>query len=119
MTFNGKEYIINWNAYAKIFSSVGRNDVTSNTTVSQTYGLEPGDDEISMLSKEIVETKYNGNDTVQGLKYDSIKMILECALRPLSEDRKTWDEMPFGQILAINTLVDMGIIKIHEPNDAK
>ena len=52
MTFNGKEYIINWNAYAKIFSSVGRNDVTSNTTVSQTYGLEPGDDEISMLSKE-------------------------------------------------------------------
>ena len=117
LKFDGVAYAINWDKYAEIFSAVKRSDTASNTTVSQTYGLEPGDKEMSIPGKEMVEVRYSGNDTVQGLKYDSLKMILECALRPADDTRNGTDTMTFGQVTAINTLIEMGIIyKVVEEN---
>ena len=112
--YNGKCYVIDWCKYSEMFCNVKRGDTASNTTVSQSYGREPGDSEITIMAKEMVETRYSGNDTVQGLKYDSLKMILDCALRPLVEEKVNEEDMSFGQTIAINTLMKMGIIYVLE-----
>ena len=87
-----------------------------NTTVTQTYARDPGDDEMSLLSKEIMENRLNANDSMVQIRYDFAKTLLDNVMGVASTEN-TSSSLTFGQKLAINTLVDYGIINVKKMND--
>lgn len=108
--FGEYTYILDMERFMEFVMDIAQDDCYKNTTLTLTYAVEPGDEEMSPISKEIMENRLNGNDTNANLRYDFAKVLLECALKdndvPYGEEN-----MSFGQKLAINSMIDAGIIR--------
>lgn len=110
--FGDYTYTLDMEKFMEFVMDIAQDEFYKNTTLTQTYAVEPGDDDISLISKEIMENRLNGNDTSANLRYDFAKTLLESALKE-NDGLSAFDEgqMSFGQKLAINSLIDAGIIR--------
>lgn len=99
-------YALNLDAIMDFVGNIDSDDQYNNTTVTQTYGTDAENDEVTLLAKEITENRMNGNETISNFRYDLIKFIIEKAIH-------NGDVEDFGQKLAVNTLLSSGMINIY------
>lgn len=108
-----------------IFSS--QTEKNSETNISEVYAKvdEANNDNLKLVSKEIAENKTNGNASIDNIKYDMIKMMLDLILgiggngknngmfidQPFhNEKTSSTDSMSVGEIIAFNTFVNEGFL---------
>lgn len=103
---DGKAYALNLEAVMDFVGNIDADEQYNNTTVTQSYGADADDSEVTLMAKEITESRLNGNDTISNFRYDLIKYVLEKAF-------ETSDKPDFGRSLALNTLLTSGIINIY------
>jgi len=124
--FNGKYYSVSVDAFMKAVSSKEDDENDKQTTISQSYGIpmvaigedgkEAAADSIKLMNKEITETSSNVNEVMSAYRYSLINNLLNILLTPISDGTggviltNSPAEMHFGQKLAFNTLLEMGII---------
>lgn len=107
LPFGNDVYYLDVDKLMDFVNDIDGDEQYKNTTVTQTYASEPGDDNISLVSKEIMENRLNGNDTTVQLRYDLMKMLLDAVL---AIGNTTYEHMTFAQKFVINTLMEGGII---------
>lgn len=117
ITICGKEYYVDIDVFFDTFTGTTLNENDVNTVITATYGDDDGTQDLSLISKEVVESRRNGIDTLYTLRYDTIKFLLDTLLQPtyneVGELRqiKTLGDLPFAQQIAFNSLLNRGIIK--------
>lgn len=110
-TINGKSYAID---LEKLIQFIGK-DGSSMSSISQSYGID-SDTSLSLINKEVTETKENVSDVMSNYRYNVITNILNLILMPISDGNGaliiTEDslQMHLGQKIAFNTLIAMEII---------
>lgn len=108
LTIDGKTYAIDMDALMAWVSSTPSSERNVATTITETYPMMTDEsDEIEVASKEIMETKASMNETMNNIRYDFVKMLINMVL-----DQNTYDTlaMPISQRLAFNTLLLKKII---------
>jgi hypothetical protein len=115
---SGSKYYINIDKYMSYFCDLKASEKEKNTIITMTYGEDSNnyesDKDLTLLSKEVVESKVNTNSQTQTLRYDAMKMLLESLLET-EYDSNGEIVMTPRQKLAFNTLVKSGIlVKIEE-----
>lgn len=115
---SGSKYYINIDKYMSYFCDLKASEREKNTIITMTYGEDSNnyesDKDLTLLSKEVVESKVNTNSQTQTLRYDAMKMLLESLLETEYDSNGEIIMTP-RQKLAFNTLVKFGIlVKIEE-----
>ena len=97
----------------------------SDTSISQVW--QTGDDEVSneltMISKDVAETKSNYSDTLYNIRYDFARNILNTVIQVTPDESglikniTNTNDMNFAQILCLNSLINQGIIKEYNFNN--
>lgn len=114
----GKKYYIDIDSAFDIYAGLSLDENEVNTVITATYGDESmthGD--LSLISKEIVESKRNGIDTLYNLRFDTIKYLLDILLQTFYDVDgnmiviKDLNQLTFAQKFAFNSLLEKGIIK--------
>lgn len=93
----------------------------STQTISQNYGIPINDNgkigtEIKLISKEVSESKSPISENMSNIRYSLLTYLLNTLMAPLSDGSgnviviESMKTMHFGQMLAFNTLSEMGII---------
>lgn len=108
---NGKNYAIDLEKFME-FCNAEHNMVN---TITQSYGLND-DGNMVLINKEVGESKENVNETMSSYRYNTLTNILNLLLVPISDGTgsiivtEDTSNMHFGQKLAFNTMLEMGII---------
>jgi hypothetical protein len=115
---SGSKYYVNIDKYMSYFCDLKASEKEKNTIITMTYGEDSNnyesDKDLTLLSKEVVESKVNTNSQTQTLRYDAMKMLLESLLETEYDSNGEIIMTP-RQKLAFNTLVKFGIlVKIEE-----
>jgi hypothetical protein len=115
---SGSKYYVTIDKYMSYFCDLKASEKEKNTIITMTYGEDSNnyesDKDLTLLSKEVVESKVNTNSQTQTLRYDAMKMLLESLLET-EYDSNGEIVMTPRQKLAFNTLVKSGIlVKIEE-----
>lgn len=126
IAFDGRYYAIDVDAFMKVVSTKEDSENEKDTTVTQSYGIplvniqgsdtQAVGDSIKLISKEITEANRNVNELMSGYRYNLINNLLSMLVTPISDGTgtiiltNTSSEMHFGQRLAFNTLLELGII---------
>ena len=116
--FRNERYAIDINRFFEVFSGnlLDENDV--NTVITATYGEDgANNNDLSLISKEVVESKRNGIDTLYGLRYDTLKLLVDT-LFTIQYDEKNgcvkdvsdYEDLTFAQKIAFNSLLNEGIL---------
>ena len=113
LKYNDKIYTIDID---KLMKWVSSNPVSERNVVSSITQIYPvmGDNEeeipeetlLDYSTKEITEHKETLNDTMSNIRYDIIKILLNALMYDMSSE----EDMSFQQKLALNTLINKGII---------
>jgi len=113
----GGIYYFDLEAYIDFITNVTSAERPSNSVITETYSedAQGDEDEMSMVTKEIVETKGNGggNEFFHETRYKIISDLMNFLLYYTS-DGDTYDDdenLSMGQKLAFNTLIKYGILK--------
>lgn len=118
--FKNEFYAIDINKFFDIFSGnfLDENDV--NTVITATYGEDDtntSNNNLALISKEVVESKRNGIDTLYGLRFDTLKYLVETLFNVQYDEQnrcikeiKTYEDLTFPQQIAFNSLVKAGIL---------
>ena len=112
---DGKIYYLNLNAIFSLVSETPKREKIVNTTITQYYTASDSDVEPNN-GKEIVEAKSNLNDTMNNIRYDLVKNIINCLLTSQYDSDgipagiKHLNEMSFAQGLCFNTLIEHKIL---------
>ena len=116
--FNNEFYAIDIKRFFEVFSGnmLDENDV--NTVITATYGEDgTSNNDLTLISKEVVESKRNGIDTLYGLRYDTLKFLVDTLFMIQYDDKngcvkeiKTYDDLTFAQKIAFNSLLNEGIL---------
>lgn len=98
---------------------VNYNVKNSDTSISQVWSIndenESGD--LSMISKDVAETKSNYSDTLYNIRYDFARQLLTTLTNIIPDENGiaknivSIEEMNFAQTLCLNSLITQGIIK--------
>lgn len=111
--FNDKTYIIDLDKLMKWVSTTPASERNIVSSITQIYPVIGENEEVitdDALSdygtKEITEHKETLNDTMSNIRYDIVKLLLTTAML----DTNYEEEMSFQQKLALNTLINKGII---------
>ena len=119
------KYVIDLNKIMDFVTHLKNNEKNNDTQITQMYSIdEPLDGEdiseqkLNLITKQVTENKYNGNDSLYNVRYDLVKLIINNLL-DFSIDGdgvliKDEEQMSFGQKLCLNTLINEGIIKIKQ-----
>ena len=86
-----------------------------NTITTMSYP-NANDDEEEIVEKEISENKSTLNETMNNVRYDFIRMLLNTVFATFTNNMNqiitlTPDDLSFGQKIVFNTLVNKKIIK--------
>lgn len=121
---DGKYYGINMDKVIEFISE------SSNSTqsITQNYGIpfqagEKISDDFRLISKEVSETKENINENMSNLRYSILTYLLNTIMAPLSDGSgnvivtESLKTLHLGQVIAFNTLFEMGIIYEMEDNE--
>ena len=117
LEIEGKYYAIDMDKVIEFISENG----DSKQTISQNYGIPfnnegPMSDEIRLISKEVSETKEGISENMSNLRYSLLTYLLNIILAPLSDGTgnvivaESMKTLHLGQVIAFNTLFEMGII---------
>lgn len=96
-------------------------DSKSTKTISQNYGIPINDGdkigtEIKLISKELSETKELICENMSNIRFSMLTFLLNALMVPISDGTgnviviESLKTLHFGQLLAFNTLLEMGII---------
>jgi hypothetical protein len=96
-------------------------DGNSTQTINQNYGIPINDNgkigtEIKLISKELSETKEPISENMSNIRFSMLTFLLNTLMAPLSDGTgnviviESLKTLHFGQLLAFNTLFEMGII---------
>lgn len=122
ITILGKEYYIDIDRFFETFTGLELNENEINTVITATYGDETSTNDLSLITKEVVESKRNGIDALYTLRYDTIKCLLDILLQQTYDENgslikvKSYDDLTFPQQFAFNSLLEKGIIKMKITN---
>lgn len=91
----------------------------SDTAISQIYSVDETEEngELTMISKDVSESKSNYSDTLYNIRYDFIRQLLSTITNiipyenSIAKNITNLDEMGFAQRLCFNTLLSKSIIK--------
>lgn len=91
----------------------------SDTSISQVYSVNENDDngELSIISKDVSETKTNYNETLYNIRYDFARQLLNTITNIIPDENgiaknvDNLEDMNFAQQLCFNSLISQGIIK--------
>lgn len=94
----------------------------SDTSISQVYSVDENDEnsEMTMISKDVSETKTNYSDTLYNIRYDFARQLLNTITTIIPDENgiaknvDSLEEMNFAQRLCFNSLASQGIIKDDE-----
>lgn len=97
----------------------------SDTSISQVWQASEDEDcdELTMISKDVAETKSNYSDTLYNIRYDFARNMLNSVIQSTPDENglikniTNTNEMNFGQILCLNSLISQGIIKDYNYNN--
>lgn len=102
-------------------------DNVSSQTITQTYGIPLSEDaqttNIKLITKEVAESKDTVNENMSNIRFTLISNFLNLILIPISDGSgsliltDSLKNMHLGQVMAFNTLFEMGIIYEIEDND--
>ena len=116
----GGIYYFDLERYIDFITNVTSAERPSNSVITETYSedAQNDEDEMSMVTKEIVETKGNGggNEFFHETRYKIISDLMNFLLYYTS-DGEVYDDnesLSMGQKLAFNTLLKYGILKKKE-----
>ena len=118
LEFRNEKYAIDINRFFEVFSGnmLDENDV--NTVITATYGEDgTNNNDLSLISKEVVESKRNGIDTLYGLRYDTLKFLVDTLFtiqydekNGCAKDVRDYEDLTFAQKIAFNSLLNEGIL---------
>lgn len=91
----------------------------SDTSISQVWSIDDSqvNNELSMVSKDVSETRSNYSDTLYNIRYDFARQILQTITNAIPDENGiakniiTTNDMNFPQTLCFNSLISQGIIK--------
>ena len=116
----GGIYYFDLERYIDFITNVTSAERPSNSVITETYSedAQNDEDEMSMVTKEIVETKGNGggNEFFHETRYKIISDLMNFLLYYTS-DGEVYDDnesLSMGQKLAFKTLLKYGILKKKE-----
>lgn len=103
IAYNGLEYVFDM---GKICQFVIYSDKTSSKEheVLDNYEINDGN-KIELVSKSVRELNGRGNEQIDNIKYDFIKMFIDLILT-YNEYPRQLDELPFGVKIAFETLIN-------------
>lgn len=110
--FNDTIYILDLDKLMKWVSTSPTSERNMVSSITQVYPVM-GDnevnipDELDYSTKEITEQKETLNDTMCNIRYDIIKIMINTIM---SFDVNNEEEMSFQQKIAMNTLINKGIM---------
>lgn len=113
----GKEYYIDIDKFFETFTGLELNENEINTVITATYSDETSSNDLSLLTKEVVESKRNGIESLYSLRYDTIKDLLDTLLQQIYDENgnllkiTSLNDLSFPQQFAFNSLLHKGIIK--------
>lgn len=105
--YDNKKYAIDLNAFIDFIKRSTNDDKFVSSTITETYSEGEGEndyDDLTLLSKEVIESTDNVNNNFIQIKFDLLKSILDTILY-------STEEMSFSQRLAFNTFLECNIIK--------
>lgn len=111
IAINGKNYALDLEKFIEFCS--GEQNVVS--SITQTYGLNE-DSNMVLVNKEVGESKESVNEVMSSYRYNTLTNVLNLLLVPISDGTgsiiltEDTNNMHFGQKLAFNTMLEMGII---------
>lgn len=120
----GKYYYIDFNKLVSFFSELKTSEKEKTSIITMNYA---GDEDayinkdMSLQSKEMVESKSNFNSTLQTAKYETVKFFIEALLNTYYDKEGSFlsglnaEEIPLPQRLAFNSLIKAGIL-VEEEN---
>ena len=112
---DGKYYIIDMDALMAWICETPNSEknITTMTTIS--YPITNDDNEDEVLEKEVTENKSTLNDTMNNVRYDFVKNLINSLFLTFGNDitqlvSYTTKDLIFGQKIAFNTLLYKKII---------
>lgn len=105
-----------------VFSSQKNPNIETN--ISESYSINDNDNALELMNKSINENKIYGNSSVDNIKYDLVRKLLDILLgvnneiqspiyaEQVFENRKvdTLDNMSLGEIISFNTFLNEGFL---------
>lgn len=128
LTLNGTRYALDMEKVVDFFVQTPASAKQNSTSISHTYspieaepdedGNFPETDDFVISEKSVTDVKFGVNDNVTQLKFNFIMTLIEKALPEDTDVPTEYDDMPFGRKVAINTLIEHGILyNIDETTD--
>lgn len=110
---DGKYYIIDMDAVMQWVSETPNSEKNINTITTITYPIIDGEE---VVEKEVSENKSSLNDTMNNVRYDFIRILLNTLLTTFTNEMNqivsySYKDLTFAQKLAFNTLMSKKIIK--------
>lgn len=78
------------------------------TETTESYILDDDTNELILANKVIREVNNGDNSTCNTIKYDLLKMFMDALF---TIDIKESEDLTFGEVITINTLVNNGLIR--------
>ena len=124
-TGNSK-YYFNLDKYVSFFCDLKTSEKEKNAIITMTYGDNSNeyetDKDLTLLTKEVVESKVNTNSQTQSLRYETLKMFVDRLFDTYFDKEgnvlDSYSEPTMQQKLAFNTLVKAGILVREENNSS-
>ena len=120
LTLNGTRYALDMEKVVEFFVQTPAAAKQNSTSISHTYspieaepdddGNYPDTDDFVISEKSVTDVKFGVNDNVTQLKFNLIMTLIEKALPEDTDMPAEYDDMPFGRKVAINTLIECGIL---------
>lgn len=122
--FCNKYYRIDLDAMSDYITGIDVQDgLLSEKTKNEQWVKNESDNELTLVSKDVTETTSSRADSYGTLRGEIVKLFLTLVLYPTIDGNggvseiKDFGDMTFGQTVAMNTLIDEGIIKEVEFSD--
>lgn len=123
-SFCNKYYRIDLDALCDFITGLDAQDgLMSEKTKSEQWVKNEDDDEFTLVSKDVTETTTSRADSYGTVRGEIVKLFLTLVLYPTIDgsggvsEIKDFSDMTFGQTIALNTLIDEGIVKEVEFSD--
>jgi hypothetical protein len=109
VSFGDYTYKLNLEKLKKVCLTASSEGGTKEVQIAQTYELDEMEDTLNLTQKIEHETKTFGNSQNDMIIYDIVKLLIISLLEKDNNNKEF--EITFGTQIAINTLVEWGILE--------
>jgi hypothetical protein len=112
---DGKFYIIDMDKLMSWIVETPSSEKNINTITTMSYPITNDEEEQEIVEKEVSETKSTLNETMNNVRYDLVRNLINVLLTTYINDMNqiislSKNDLSFGQRLAFNTLFYKNII---------